>query len=98
MDVNMEPSTTWPCRESLPTPQRRGTTPGHTPATDLQLFVGEIFPQFFGNALEVFERDFAGFIVVKEFESLENLLFGIFFSLQEVSASLRQREEWLGCR
>lgn len=98
MDVNMKPSTTGPCCESLLTQQRLGMTPGHIPATNLQLFVGEVFPQFFGNTLEVFERDFASFIVVEEFESLKNLLFGIFFSLQEVSASVRQKEEWLCCK
>lgn len=63
----------------------------HIPGTNLQLFICEIFPQFFGDTFEVFERDFASFIVIKEFESFENLLFGIFFSLKEVSISLRKK-------
>lgn len=63
----------------------------HISGTNLQLFICEIFPQFFGNTFEIFERDFASFIVIKEFESFENLLFGIFFGLKEVSISLRKK-------
>lgn len=63
----------------------------HIWGTNLQLFICEIFPQFFGNTFEIFERDFASFIVIKEFESFENLLFGIFFGLKEVSISLRKK-------
>lgn len=70
--------------------ERRPTLWFRTPGTDLQLFIGEVFPQFFGDTFEVFERDFASFIVVKEFESFENLLLGIFFSLKEVRVSLRK--------
>lgn len=53
-----------------------------TPGTNLQLFICKIFTQFFGYTFEVFERDFASFIIIKELKSFENLLFGIFISLK----------------
>lgn len=63
----------------------------HTPGTNLQLFICEIFAQLLGYTFEVFEGDFASFIIIKEFESFENLLFGIFFSLREGSVSLKKK-------
>lgn len=69
----------------------------HTPGTNLQLFICEIFAQLFGYTFEVFEGDFASFIIIKEFESFENLLFGIFFSLREGSVSLKKKKHCLHC-
>lgn len=63
----------------------------HIPGTNLQLFIRDIFPQFSGDTFEVLEGDFASFIIIKEFESFENFLSGIFFSLEEVSTSLRKK-------
>lgn len=63
----------------------------HIPGTNLQLFICDIFPQFSGDTFKVLERDFASFIIIKEFESFENFLSGIFFSLEEVSTSLRKK-------
>lgn len=63
----------------------------HAPGTNLQLFICEIFAQLFGYTFEVFEGDFASFIIIEEFESFENLLFGIFFSLREGSVSLKKK-------
>lgn len=59
-----------------------GNTWLHISGTNLQLFICKIFTQFFGYTFEVFERDFASFIIIEELKSFENLLFGIFFSLK----------------
>lgn len=74
-------------QEFLP-PSSSTKTP-KAPGPNLQLFISEVLPQHLGHTFEVLERDFSSLIIIKEFESFENLLFGIFFSLKEERTSLR---------
>lgn len=74
-------------REDFP-PSSSTKTP-KPPGPNLQLFISDVLPQRFSHTFQVLERDFSSFIIIKEFESFENLLFGIFFSLKEERISLR---------
>merc|ERR1712176_1226643 len=44
----------------------------------LQFLISHPLAQFFSNSLQIFERNFASFVIVEQAEGLQNLVFGWF--------------------
>lgn len=47
----------------------------------LQLFICQVLSELFGHPLQILEGDLACFIIVKQAESFQDLLFGVFLGL-----------------
>lgn len=48
----------------------------------LQLFVRQVFAKLLGYSLQILEGDLSCFVIIKQAESFQDLLFGVFLSLE----------------